>query len=265
MNRLADITNRRIDVPQYKNDLMIFVIHYKKLQDSKIHILEQFSKHNIKSYKFVEDIDRDNLDSANIDMFSDNYDKAQIAIALSHFSAYKSIMEKYDYAIIFEDDVILYDYFSALLHEYLSQLPEDYDILFIGDCCNFHIPQEMLVPNTNIYEKSHEKTDWGGDGASRCTDSYIISNKGATLLYTYLRKLKHKINVPVDWFLNIAIRELDLRVYWAEPTIVTQGSQRGLFLSSYLPADTGSKLLDDSITFSAPNENDRYYFLGIIL
>ncbi len=236
---------------------MIFVIHYKKLQERKIHILEQFSKHNLKSYKFVENFDRDNVDIANIDMFHDNYDKTQIAIALSHFTVYKNVMEKYNYAVIFEDDVILCDKFSALLNEYLSQLSEDYDILFIGDCCNLHIPQEMLVPNTNIYEKSHEKTDWGGDGASRCTDSYIISNKGATLLYTYLRKLKHKINVPFDWFLNVAIRELDLRVYWAEPTIVTQGSQRGLFPSSYLSLDTGSKLVDNSITISAPNFNDR--------
>ena len=252
MKRLSGITDRGIDISQYNNDLIVFVIHYKKLQERKIHILEQFRKHNIRNYKFVEEIDRDYLNNENIGIFHDNYDITQIAIALSHFSAYKNILEKHDYAVILEDDVIMCDNFSALLNGYLSQLPEDYDILFIGDCCNLHIQKEMLIPNTNIYENSHEKTDWGGDDDPQCTDSYIISNKGATLLYNYLRKMKYKINFSDGSFLNVAIRELNLKVYCVEPSIVThQGSQNGLFVSSISPVDTNNTLLDSPITLSA--------------
>jgi hypothetical protein len=36
-----------------------------------------------------------------------------------------------------------------------------------------------------------------------------------------------------DFWLNIAARDNNLEVYWAEPTIVTQGSQTGLFQTSH--------------------------------
>ena len=74
---------------------------------------------------------------------------------------------------------------------------------------------------------------WGGDGATRCTDSYVITKKGAHSLINYIDNLKKKIDMPIDWFLNSAARSTLLKVYWAEPTIITQGSELGLFNVSY--------------------------------
>jgi hypothetical protein len=43
-------------------------------------------------------------------------------------------------------------------------------IYYIGDGCNLHIE-----PNKFIYEKGLYPTQWGGDGSSRCTDSYLVN------------------------------------------------------------------------------------------
>jgi GR25 family glycosyltransferase involved in LPS biosynthesis len=212
--------------------MRIFVIHYKKLINRKHLILEQFRKYNISNYEFIE-IDRDELYQHNISMFQENYSNVQISISLSHFQAYKQISDKYDYGLIFEDDVILADNFINIFNKYLTQLPIDFDMLFIGNGCNLHIEPHIIQPNKFIYEKCLYPTYWGGNGATRCTDSYLVSKKCATKLCEYIRTLSYKINMPIDWWLNTAARDNNLKIYWAEPTIVSQGSQNGLFQTSY--------------------------------
>jgi GR25 family glycosyltransferase involved in LPS biosynthesis len=124
--------------------MKIFVIHYKKLIYRKLFILEQFKKHNITDYEFIE-IDRDELYNHNISMFQENYNNSQIAISLSHFYAYKQISDNYEDGLIFEDDVILNDNFTDILNKYITQLPKDYDMLFIGNGCNLHIENHKLI------------------------------------------------------------------------------------------------------------------------
>ena len=212
--------------------MKIFVIHYKKLIKRKLFILKQFEKYNISDYEFIE-IDRDELYEHNISMFQENYHNSQIAISLSHFYAYKQISDNYDNGFIIEDDAIFSDNFTDILNKYMSQLPKDYDMLFIGDGCKLHIENDKLNPNQNIYEKCLYPTSWGGDGATRCCDSYIISKKCANKLCEYINNLEYKINFEIDWWLNVAARDNNFKVYWAEPTIVTQGTQNGLFTSSH--------------------------------
>ena len=212
--------------------MRIFVIHYNKLINRKNNILTQFKKYNISDYEFIE-IDRDELYTHNISMFQENYNNCQIAISLSHFYAYKQISDKYDNGLIFEDDVVLSDNFTDILKKYMTQLPKNYDMLFIGDGCNLHIEQHKLIPNKNIYEKCLYPTKWGGGGATRCTDSYMISKNCANKLCEYINNLEYKIKLPIDWWINVAARDNIFKVYWAEPTIVTQGTQNGLFTTSH--------------------------------
>jgi len=212
--------------------MRVFIVHYKKLIDRKPHMLEQLKKNNITDYEFIE-IDRDELCNQNISMFQENYSNSQIAISLSHFYAYKKICDKYDNGLIFEDDVVLSDNFAEIFNTCITQLPDDYDMLFIGDGCNLHIESHLLIPNKYIYEKCLYPTSWGGDGAGRCVDSYLVNKKCATKLCEYIDNLSYKINLPIDWWLNIAARDNVFKVYWAEPTIVTQGTENGLFQSSH--------------------------------
>jgi GR25 family glycosyltransferase involved in LPS biosynthesis len=139
------------------------------------------------------------------------------------------MLHDYEDVLVFEDDVILSDNFMKKLKDYITQLPADYDMLFIGNGCNLHIPKYMQVPNQYIYEKCLHETAWGGNGATRCVDSYVIHKRCAKKICDYVATLTKKIDIPADWWLNEVARDLGLKVYWAEPTIVTQGSQIGLF------------------------------------
>ena len=212
--------------------MRIFVTHYKKLIDRKLFILAQFKKHNITDYEFIE-IERDDLSNHNISMFHKNYKNCQMSLTLKHFYAYKEISDKYDNGLILEDDAILINNFTDILNKYMDQLPKNYDMLFIGDGCNLHIEKNKLIPNQNIYEKCLYPTRWGGNGASRCSDSYIISKKCANKLCEYINNLNYKIELPIDWWINVAARDNNFKVYWAEPTIVTQASQNGIFKTSH--------------------------------
>ena len=229
--------------------MKIFVIHYKKLINRKEHILNIFKQHNITDYEFIE-IDRDEIFKENITMFQAGYSKSQIAIALSHFYAYQQINEKYENGLIFEDDVVLADNFIEIFNKYVSHLPEDYDMLFIGNGCNLHIDSNEIVPNKFIYKKSLYSS-----GVTRCTDSYVVNKKCASKLCEYINTLQYSINIPVDFWLNVAANDTGLNVYWAEPTIVTQGTQNGLFQTSH---DTnkgfyGTNLIKSNTSINSKN------------
>uniref|UniRef100_A0A6C0EQH4 Glycosyl transferase family 25 domain-containing protein n=1 Tax=viral metagenome TaxID=1070528 RepID=A0A6C0EQH4_9ZZZZ len=213
--------------------MKIFVLHYSKLTDRKRHILEQFKIHNITDYEFIEKYDKSELTENDKKLFEENYNTSMVSLMLKHFWVYSEISEKYDSALILEDDVLLADNFMDKLNNYINQLPEDFDMLFIGNGCNLHIESNVIIPNKNIYEKCLYPTHWGGDGGTRCTDSYIVSKKGAKQICEYLNNLNYKINQPSDWWLNRALRDTNCKVYWAEPTIVTQGTETGLFQSSH--------------------------------
>ena len=213
--------------------IKIFVLHYSKLTKRKNHILEQFKTHNITNFEFIEKYDKDEITESESIIFDKTYKKSTMSLHLKHNYIYNLIAENYDNALIFEDDVILSDNFIDKLNNYMHQLPKDWDMLFIGDGCNLHIEKHIIKPDINIYKKCLHPTIWGGDGASRCTDSYLVSKKCANKLCEYINNLDYKIKLPIDWWINVAARDNNLNVYWAEPTIVTQGTITGLFKTSH--------------------------------
>jgi len=207
--------------------MKIFVIHYKKLIERKKHILEQFEKNNITEYEII-DIDRDELDVYDLTKF-ENLPNSYIAIKLSHLYAYNEIKNKYDEALILEDDVIFCDDFMTVFNNYLKQLPKDYDMCFYGACYHLHIEPHNLIPNKNIYEKSLE------NDSTRTLHCYMVSKKCAIKVCDYFDNIKYKINMATDMWLNIVARDINLKMYWAEPTISIQGSDFDvrLFNKSY--------------------------------
>ena len=207
-------------------------MHYTKLMERKIYIIEQFRLHNITNYEFIEKYNQDDITHEEAKFYEKNYKLSTMSLHLKHLYLYKMLSEGTEGAIVFEDDVILCDNFMEILNKYLTQLPEDFDMLFLGNGCNLHIEKDKILPDKFVYEKGLYPTSWGGDGASRCSDSYIISNKCAKTLFGYVKKLTRPISLPIDWWLNQAARDNKLKMYWAEPTIVQQGSQLGMFQRS---------------------------------
>ena len=217
------------------DSLQIYVIHYTPLKDRKAFLLNELNKHSL-NYRFIEDHDREKLSDMDLKLF----DKAkltlgEISIFKKNIQAWEQIVNsQHKYNLIFEDDVILDNDFNEKLEKGLEQLPADYDMLSIGSCCNLHITRSQIKSGKLIYNKGKEQASRGETGATRCTDSYLVSQKCAKKIIRYISNLKEReIRLPVDHWLNKVIIDLQLEIYWMEPTIVIQGTESGKYKSSH--------------------------------
>ena len=217
--------------------MKIFVLHYSKLTERKALILKQFESQGITDYEFIEAYDKDSLTPQEIDMFVPGYKPSKISLILKHFHVVRRIQESYDQALVLEDDAVLAHGFPALLESYMAQAPSTYDMVFLGNGQGLHIPKSQQTAGQYLYNRGVDPTPWGGNGITRCTDSIVISKQCAIKLCKYIdlmKSLHYKIHDDnIDWFYNRAGRDIRLQVFWAEPTIVSQGSEQGLFATSY--------------------------------
>jgi GR25 family glycosyltransferase involved in LPS biosynthesis len=201
--------------------MKIYVLHSSNLAKRKKHILEQFRLHNIYNFEFIEKYNVSEITDDECSIFDENYKKTKMSLFLKHIYCYQLIIKDHntDASLIFEDDIILSDDFNDILSKYIKELPKDYNMLFIGCGYDLHIDKQKLIDDKHIYENPY----------SRCTDSYIITNNCAQQIYEYFINGDDKIKLPIDFWLNKVIADKELKVYWSEPTIVSQGSQTGLF------------------------------------
>jgi beta-1,4-mannosyl-glycoprotein beta-1,4-N-acetylglucosaminyltransferase len=142
----------------------------------------------------------------------------------------------------------------------LIELPSDYDALFIGNGCNAHVAPSNLCENKHIYKRNLYYTQGilADNGLTRCADSYIISKKCCIKLYDYINNLQNKINESIDAWLEIALMKNNCNVYWAEPTIVTQGSQNGEFSRSWYVLDNTNDKFQNFIKYLQKIENSTF-------
>jgi len=213
--------------------MKIFVVHYDKLVERKKHMLNEFQKHNLENFEFVSNHGKDRITVKEKSRFK-NLTDGEISLMLHHFECYKIINEKYDYAIIFEDDVILADDFKNKIEKYILELPNDWDMLFFGEGHGVHIPQYRLIPGVNIYKKMTDLKNnipGGIDGSTRCADSYIVSKKCAQRMIEVLNSIKIT-SIPLDHLLNKINHFCRFNIYWAEPTLAIQGTSNGMFKTS---------------------------------
>ena len=96
-----------------------FICHWNKLAERKSHLLEVLREENIIDYEFMEDYSSDNWNTNEIEknfpkIFGKNPEgrklkNSEISLVLKHIKIIKEVAEKYDYALVLEDDVILCD------------------------------------------------------------------------------------------------------------------------------------------------------------
>ena len=202
-------------------NIKIYIVHYKKLVDRKKNLLSYFSEFPF-SYKFFDEIDRDTLTFEQKRKFTDKKDDTYKANFLTHIKCYREILSNDSkFHLVLEDDSIPQNSFSKLYPKYLKQLPEDFDMFFISPGKNnFHLPLYKRRPFKTVYRKYNKVTSWGGHGASRCADAYFISRKCCEKLISEFDNKETKVDTSIDWWMNEMITKYDLKVYWAEPTIV---------------------------------------------
>ena len=211
--------------------MKIFVVHYDKLIERKKVISIQLNKFKL-AHEFISNHGKESLTLDERKMFR-NISDGEMSVALHHIECYKRIVqESIDYALILEDDIFICNNFREILARYIKELPSDWDMLFIGDGCGLHIEKNVLIPEKHIYKKNNVNNGQTHEGATRCLDSYLISNKCAKIITEKLKLPNYTILVPTDLWMNCVIRNNNFNVYWAEPTIVTQGSEKGFYKSS---------------------------------
>ena len=199
-----------------------YVMHYTPLVDRRKHIDRQLRKQNIDAV-FIETEEGPGIYK--------NLDKGPISLFKKHIHTWVAISNGSDpYALILEDDAVLAHDFSAKLDHYISQLPPDFDMLFVGNGLsdNYH----LNIPAGTIGIRTPYTDNAPFNGITRCTDSYVLSKACAYRMLQYLHAVP-VIDLPADHWMNMVACNMNFsKVYWAEPTIVSQGSEIGLFNSS---------------------------------
>lgn len=204
----------------------IYICHYTKLSERKPVLSEQLEKLNITVYtEWVEVYDKEDIDFKKLEESLPNINKpmklnnihnnrklrqSEISLILKHNYIWNDMIKNnISDVIVLEDDALLDDDFIKKFNLYIQELPNDYDLLWIGSCCNLH--SKNIEPNKHIYRE---------DG-SRCTHGYMISLKCAK------KMIEHHLinNLPVDFMFNEAIIKYGFENYWLEPDLVTQNKK----------------------------------------
>jgi len=224
-------------------NIKTYILHCKDLPERKKFIEDQLDKNNFTDVTWYTDDDaRDQrgkdltgtYDGIRPEIFVEkvkvggwNYlhnppralNPAEISLTTKFGKVFQTIGEGSDqYSIIFEDDAILKDNFSDLFHTYLSNTPDDWDVIYMGNGANLH--PKNIEKSKLAYKIDHP--------ASRCADSILIKRDAAFLI----GENYFPFDLCSDWEIGYLQSKLDLNVYWWEPTIVSQGSETGKFKSS---------------------------------
>lgn len=202
----------------------IYVTHCVSLSDRKNRLDTEFQTLGL-SPTWITNHDADNLtweDWSKYYSFTNVFrpiSPQELSLVIKHLSCYEQIVKNgQNFALILEDDVTFVDNFSELFDKYLSSVPDDFDLIFLGNCCNLRVPDPH--PEVYLYAKSHP--------ATKCTDSYIIKASAAEKLL----KTMIPCHAPADHELNAQLEQHNMKVYWLEPPLISQGSETGLYKSS---------------------------------
>jgi len=228
----------------------IFIVHWKELKERKKYLEEKFYDYNV---TWVDFYDRNTIkdeeinkiykkdeslwNSRVVDLYNDppTYRElrlSEVCNSLSHIYVLKHIIDNnIEYGLVLEDDVILKDDFFSKFNFYFEDTPEDFDIIFLGSAFSIQILDNVGVESDKpsikpesgvfVYEKFRNPK-------TRCVDAYIFKKSTCEKL----KSIINEISLPYDFDLAYFIKELDLKVYWWEPGIVSQGSQSGQYSSS---------------------------------
>ncbi len=242
----------------------VLVTHYTKLSSRKEFILKELSRVGIESAQFIESYDKEDLNKSVLGQYykedaetwiakyffirkimTENafYSHAkkswgegvkpgayigtsprrlkdsEISLSMKHIQAYKTIIDQdWNYAVIIEDDVIFNDGFQKDFSNNLLATPADWDVIFFGSGCGFRVPER--TEEKSIYRMLPPR--------GKCSDSYVISRKAAERFLNHMVPFTHAIDFEIVFWMNF----LNMKCYWWEPSMTSQGSQTGSFSSS---------------------------------
>lgn len=199
----------------------VYMCHWDKLTERKTYLDTVFDTLGIKDIRWVTSYDKNNWDISQIEKVyprvfglnpsGRNLKYSEVSLVLKHMDIIRDAYNKqHKSVLVLEDDVLFHEDFINNFNLYSSQLPEDYDMCFIGSCCNLHAP---YTPGKHVYPAS----------GSRCTHAYMFSYKFAK---TVIDEIKN-VNDGADFYYNHLITIFGLKNYWFEPSLVSQNESFG--------------------------------------
>ena len=155
---------------------------------------------------------KDQYSDFNIDINGYNLDNLQgwrygeVGIWASNWLAWKNFIDSdYDYLILMEDDIVLYDDFLSYVESYLKELPDNFDAIHI------FCPEDQNNKYNISLDISKNICIAYQDWSAAC---YIINKNGANNM---LKLASQGINLPLDWFM---FRQKHLlNIYTVKPTV----------------------------------------------
>lgn len=151
------------------------------------------------------------------------YSKGGISCTLNHFLALEIfIKSKESYAIIFENDPFFIGDFSRKLNRILPEIKK----LNSG----FIISLENTTLTFPSYRQTNKNQHLYPATRGRMAGAYLIDKIGAEKILNYLNS--NKCAFIIDWFHNELIEKEILKMYWAHPPLVEQGSHNGQLSST---------------------------------
>lgn len=198
----------------------IKIIHYTPLVERREFLTNWFETHNITNFSFKADCDREILTTERIQQWATEkaqkrLDRGTMAVNIAWWETLAEIKDE-NLVLIVEDDAIFCDNFVEMLDRALKNLPQDFEIGWLSDGFGFHIDEKFLEDGTWWYKSPN---------ANRTTCAVLIRGSASKkILENY-----PKFDAIVDAHLTDICENLNLGSYWIEPTLVTQGTQRGVY------------------------------------
>ena len=129
-----------------------------------------------------------------------------IGCALTHQAIWKKISKSQKNTLILEDDIILPKDFQQKFDKYSSQIPGDWDIIFLGGVRIYG----SYVSTNVIKAKQTKSNKWNNCGLY----AYILKPQAARKLLAYTTPLTNYLDIQMNRHYN------RLKVYYLVPTII---------------------------------------------
>ena len=207
-----------------------YIINMDKDTERLRKVKKQLDDYDISNYERIQGVNGKELtevqlENATSKICKEYCIKSSIGCAMSHIKVYKKIVDNNDSsALILEDDVVFEDDFKSRLLKKTSDVPKDFDIVYIGcNQCNKKGDIKSIADLYSLTFKSKYENINESVFVPRMAfalHAYIVSNKGARKLLEMFER--DKIYGHIDLQIQNEREKYDLKVYAIRPLLAYQ-------------------------------------------
>ena len=206
----------------------VYIVHAMKgyeLHEARIKIL--FEKHGL-PYEFITDGDPSTFTPDLINKYFRSdirylMPDGIVSCTLNHMLSYQKILAaRNKYALVFENDPFFLGDFVKMIEAVAKEadtLPPGFIISLENTTLEFP-PLKDRRKGKLLYQAIR----------GRCAGAYLIDLRAAERILNDLKETK--CEQVIDWWHNSMVQKGIVRMYWAHPPLVEQGSHNGLMSST---------------------------------